>query len=255
MGKSVQFYGADQVLEAAQNRGCSRWGMFQQSQFLFKNEGDDLDESLAFLEKILENLTESEAIYTLKFYEDDIRIKEKTPCDGSFNFRLFTPQQREERAQHMMSGTGLMSQQMREMRQELEALKLEKEEQPEETTLHDIIIGALKDPNKLQSYITALSPFLSMLGIGNIPPQNENTMGQLSRIGTTGQTSPGYTPGHGHHGNDTSLTQSDVDRIAKAVETLVAIDTEFVEHIEKLAAIATKDKQKFLGLVSMIDLV
>ena len=85
---SVQFFGADNVIKAAENRKCPAWAIFQGKQFLFKYEGSDLNESQDFLEKILENLQDSVSVYTIRFYEEAVKIKENTPYDGSFNFRM-----------------------------------------------------------------------------------------------------------------------------------------------------------------------
>lgn len=90
MSSSVQFYGIKPVLQAYQNRDVEAWSLWQGKQYLFRGIGYDA------LSAYLNMLDEagSGAVYTLKVYddiEDEKKIKETTPADGSFNFR-FTDQ-------------------------------------------------------------------------------------------------------------------------------------------------------------------
>lgn len=91
---SVQFIGIDPVLNAYEARKVAPWALFMNRQFLFKYEGDDLKEGAELLATILNQLNESPAVYTLKVYEDlpGGKIREKTECDGSFNFRIVDAQ-------------------------------------------------------------------------------------------------------------------------------------------------------------------
>ena len=88
MGKSVQFTDAGQVIGAYESRGVPRFAIFQDRQFLFKYEGEDLETGAAMLSDWLDLLKNSAAIYTVAVYEDADRITSKTPYDGSFNFRF-----------------------------------------------------------------------------------------------------------------------------------------------------------------------
>lgn len=90
ISSSVQFSGIENVVRAYEMREIPRWAMFNNRQFLFKYEGETVEEGATLLREILDALISSPAVYTLKVYEDPTggKIKEKTDCDGSFNFRL-----------------------------------------------------------------------------------------------------------------------------------------------------------------------
>src|SRR5574343_316699 len=88
---SIQFNNLESVLNAYTNRGVDAWAIFQGSQFMFKGIG------LSDLEQILNSLSNggTNAVYKLKVFEeitDEKNIKNNTPDDGSFNFRLNSDQ-------------------------------------------------------------------------------------------------------------------------------------------------------------------
>lgn len=86
MGQSVQFRTKKAVEDAYLNRNVATFGIWQGKQFMFKGE------SVEDLEHILEALENggSISIYTLKVFEgkESDQVKNNTPDDGSFNFRL-----------------------------------------------------------------------------------------------------------------------------------------------------------------------
>lgn len=89
--KSVQFRSIDDTVEAYKERGVPAWSIWNNKQFLTKYEGDDIDVGAGMLQSFMEKLISSPAIYTICVYEDwpdGAKIKDTTPYDGSFNFRL-----------------------------------------------------------------------------------------------------------------------------------------------------------------------
>lgn len=113
MAKSVQFKTVDDVLTAYESRAVPRFAIFQDRQFLFKFEGESMDEGANYLAELLGILRNSAAIYTLAVYEDPReKINNKTPYDGSFNFRFA------ENTEGYTQGAGII----REMRDEIKLL-------------------------------------------------------------------------------------------------------------------------------------
>ncbi len=88
-GRSVQFTDLESVIHAYKTRGVPAFGLWQGSQFLFKYEGEDISEGAERLQAFCELLAESAAIYSLHVYEELTgKISNKTPYQGSFNFRF-----------------------------------------------------------------------------------------------------------------------------------------------------------------------
>lgn len=229
---SVQFYGVDAVMQAAQNRNCPAWAMFQGRQFLFKSpEGSADTESLAMLEEILNSITSSEATYTLKFYEDlqGKKIKENTPCDGSFNFKLKTEPQIDERREVYRQSNQIAAVLARlEERQTAleEKLNEEDEEDPEPQTLGGILAGLANDPAKI---IQIIEIGKSLFGT-NKPV---NSVGELARVAGA---------------PDIQETE-----LKNTIVRLRAVDPEINTHLEKLAKIAETQPALFKMLLQQLD--
>lgn len=87
--RSIQFTDVDSVVTAYLTKKTPRFGLFQGGQFLFKYEGNNLQEGSEQLQAFIEMLAQSAAIYTVAVYEEhEGKINSRTPYDGSFNFRL-----------------------------------------------------------------------------------------------------------------------------------------------------------------------
>lgn len=91
---ACQFRGEAQILSAYANNGVAAWSLCNGPNMLFKYEGADIAEGEQELRSFLQMLKkgESQAIYTLKLYEDHktgAKIKANTPHDLSFNFSLW----------------------------------------------------------------------------------------------------------------------------------------------------------------------
>jgi hypothetical protein len=139
-----------------ENRGCASWALFSGRQFLFKSvDGTDLNESATLLDKILESISHSEAVYTLKFFEDKIKIKENSPCDGSFNFRLIGEDERSGRAIAYSTNSRAVMDELQKIN--LRLTEIENEEDEEEDAG---VIGLIKDPQIKDFLINTIKGFL-----------------------------------------------------------------------------------------------
>lgn len=86
--RSIQFKGIEAVVLGYRNRKVAKWAIFQDKDLLFVYDEDDLEAGAQYLETVLESMNEATCIFTLKVYEDIERITDKTPCVGSFGFRI-----------------------------------------------------------------------------------------------------------------------------------------------------------------------
>lgn len=240
---TVQFFGVDQVMEAAENLNCPAWAIFISRALFTKYEGSEMAESLQLLQKNLDALSRpgSTAIYTLKFFEAEpgktIKINERTVCDGgSFNFKLVEPEEREARLIGNSSQYGIIA----EMRKEIELLKKQKEEaealiDDEPETIGTLLIDLIKKPHELAQLVNIGR---SLMGL---QPQ------YIAAIGSTGS----------HKAIPENVTESkenDLQRLGVAIDTLEKSDPRLVDHLEKLAKMATDNPDQFNATVGMLDL-
>lgn len=89
---AIQFFGRGTVVEAFEKRNCAAWSLWAGRQFLLSKLAGDAGEAADALDEYLQMIEPSgtTATYTLKVYDEPPagRITDKTPCDGSFNFKL-----------------------------------------------------------------------------------------------------------------------------------------------------------------------
>jgi len=251
IGSAIQFYGASQVIQAAQNRKCPGWAVFQNRQFLFKFEENDVDASLNMLQQTLECLQVSTALYTIKFFEHEgnklLKIKENTQCDGSFNFRLVEEDERQQRNEMYRSGSNKVLEKLQIIEDRL--LQIENgtvEVEEEDNTLQGQIVGMLKEPARLTEFINALSSAKSLLGIGPAAPSyvgNINRAGQIPAMAPPGGEDP-----------QQNLSIEEQQRLGIALNTLLSYDPKIVDHMEKLAAMASANTDQFKFLLSMLEM-
>lgn len=227
MASSVHFYGTDNVVSAAENRNCPRWGIFNGRQFLFKYDGEDMAESLSMLEKILESLQASGTVaaYTIKFYEEKVKIKDNTPYDGSFNFRLVEEEEREQRRVMYSTQSKALEERMQRIEELLAPAGEEEDDEPEPDTIGGVLMGLLKEPAKIEQLIS---------GVRNI-------FGGVKHAGAIGSTPP------------MAATGSDEAKVQQAIQVLKLHDPKIADHLLKLAGIATDKPDAFKYLLTMLD--
>jgi hypothetical protein len=232
MTSSVQFKGIDAVLEAFQNRDVPSWSLWQGKQFMFKCEGESMNDSLIQLDTILQTLAKSSnAIYTLKVYEDlgkGVKIKSNTPDDGSFNFKLNFDSQEITGSQYsaLRNQSGI-EQRLGKIEELLIRQAEEEEEEEEEEPRSSLgIIGEIvNDPGLAPIVVPLIS---KLLGIGNISmPQQMQPVARIAGI--------------------------DEDELTEAIRILKEHDPNISAHLMKLAQIAQNDKDTFNFLLKTLD--
>lgn len=233
----VQFYGVDEVLQAAENLKCPAWAVFWGGTNLFsKYEGNDQQESLATLNNTLEILSNSasSARYKIKFFEPDgkpIKINEKTVCNGgSFTFVLTDSEERESKLLGRSSQFGVIGQ-LQQKISDLEKKLQEAEEVEEEPeSIGTIFLDLLKNPGQL---VQLVNVGRSLVGL---PVQNLGAIGSI----------------------DTAQIPENIaakaDRLDNALVELEKSDPRLIEHLEKLAQMARENPDQFKATVSMLDL-
>lgn len=219
---AIQFYGKDAVIKAAENRDCAPWAIFQGRQFLFKCEEQEIGASVAFLEEILQSLSHSTAVYTIKFYEEAKKIKENTPCDGSFNFRLVEEEERAQRQAMYSTGSRAVIERLERIEAQLTEDEEEEDEEPEIGSINGVIAGLIQEPEKLMQLINIGK---TLLGIG---PKMTNAPGAIAGI-------------------------PEDQQLAAAIEILKKNDPKIAQHLAKLAHISENNKDTFTYLVGMLD--
>lgn len=238
---SVQFYGVDQVITAAENYNCPAWVIFINRAMFAKYEGTDMQESIAMLDKYLEMLGSngSTGTYLIKFFESDgntpVKITEKSVCTGgSFYFKLNAPEEREQRfigAAERWKGNSEIS----ELKQEITDLKMQLQEaltaEPEpaeQETIGSVLIDAIKNPEQL----------MNLINVGRV------LMGLEPKIAAVGSL-PAAAPGEVDQ-------QQLLERLGAAIDTLQANDPNLVDHLETLAKMAVEQPAKFKSLLMML---
>lgn len=88
VAKNVHVTGIDNVLEWYKQMEIPNYAIFDKNQFLFKCLTNSLDEGAEHLRWWADIMGENYGHFTFKVYEDVQVIKDKTACDGSFNFCL-----------------------------------------------------------------------------------------------------------------------------------------------------------------------
>lgn len=236
---AVQFYGVEQVMNAAENFGCPAWAIFIEGNMFTKFEGGTMSESLTMLQQVLEALerTQSNGLYTIKFFEvpkdGTVKINAKTVCDGgSFRFKLIDPQEVEQGRFAVGSTYNLvreMQQEIKQLRDELKDAKEELEEADKEESIGSAVINLLQQPQQLAQVV---SLFRSVL-VPGAPAIN----GQIPQM--AGMTDP--QPG-----------AQDLDRLETAIDTLQQADPQLVAHLEKLAQMAQEKPDQFQQLINFL---
>ena len=254
---SVQFYGKDKAIEAYENCDIPAWGLFSGKQLLCRYNGTSINEGKQLLDDFLEKIEESNATYTLKVFEAEgnkpVKIKEKTECDSSFNFKLDSEdvylQRQEQRgygARHMQSE---LSKTLAGINERLQKIEEEPEDEIEDETfgeslgkaIQQSIIGAIQNPEQPNVLVDLLR------GVLNVPV-SKPAIGSVRNTGSIA----GFETGNS---NASIENQTDkLNRLGAAIDILEIHDPKLVEHLEKLAKMAATQKDKFLQIITMFDL-
>lgn len=237
---ACQLRGIDQIMSAYQNMRVDVWSVWHGKNLLTKGAGETMLEE--FLKLIA--LNGSNAIYTLKIYEDLTeakQVKEKSESSGSLNFKLDT-------VDFDTMGGGYNEQnklwrRLEQLENKIDAIK----EPAESKTLEGAAIGLLNDPAGLATLITAVKqlfqPAIPKYNYGNGSNYNTN-MGQA--VGNTGQNKSS---------NDYLDIISDIEfeRLSNAMKDLNEKDPQIIAHLEKLAKMARENPSQFQMLITTLN--
>lgn len=241
MGASVQFYGTDSVLQAAEPRNCSCWGIYINGKLFTKFEDADMPTSMSILAQNLEVLeaSNSSGIYTIKFFETDngkpVKVTEKSVCDGgSFNFKLIDPEERDGRRFGTLAG-------------------IERKYEERIKQLEDRLAGEGDDEPEEKGF--------SLAGLAEDLIKNPAQLGQLINIGRSiFGMAPKEFPALGSIGSmpEQFITGDDredqVERLGNAIDILEKNDPALPMHLEKLAKMATEKPEQFKSMLSMLEM-
>jgi len=246
MGEAIQFRGLDDTVQAFNLHNTPGWSVWQGKSFMHRGIGED--ELVTYLELVCKS--KSEAIYTLKVY-DDIdnvkQIKEKTEVAGSFRFVL-QPELRTE-------GTNTQYMQMQARITELEA-QLDDDDDDEGILgkIGNAALGWLQEPDKLIGIINGFKGILQS-------PQGPQMIGNVIRE-FTAPPAPVYPiktenkkPENMPEQMQAQPISADekLQRLSAALTKLEAHDPNVLEHLEKLALISAEEPKTFKMLISTLE--
>lgn len=229
---AVQFIGRSAVVDAFKNRGLEVWGLFQSRQFITAGEGAEaLNDFLLKLEP-----GGSMAVYTLQVYKnaDPEEITNKTENNGAVNFKLTDPN---------LAGTGGdVNNRLARLEGIIAGSEDDDDDDNGEDSLTGIIMGWLKEPDKLATAIGAFQALVKGTGAGSIAPMP----GAVGTIEDRRET-PSYAIG----GQQSDEVRT--HRLAMALDQLEKKDPKILDHLEKLASLATNKPDLFKFLITQLD--
>lgn len=211
MSHSVQFFGRDSVVEAFEYRNCPAWSLWQGRQFLLSKAAANVNEAAAALDEFLQMIEGSEttAVYTLKVYEETPgRITDKTPCDGSFNFKLNRSEQ---------TTYGRTNFALEQRLAGIEKMLTEREETEEPKGIIGQVLGYIENNEWAQQLLAGLIPHI--MGNKQLAPPAQ----QLA-------------------GTDAATEM----QLQQAIAVLKQKDPKLAEHLTKLAALPDPQLQFLL---------
>lgn len=212
---SVQILGLENVLRAYENKDVVKWAIWQGRTLNEFYDGDDPEEAKQKLTAWLDLLSKySTAIYTLKFYDDDVtKIRSNTPDMGGFNFRLYVdgvPGFEPARNPRMIGGVDT---ELRELVVKLNE-RIDKIESAEPEPADE-----LEPWEKVLDHPIIAGVVSKMLGVSM-------DMGKVAGV---------------------------PDSLDHSIEILRQHDPDIERHLSKLAQIATRNPQQFKMLLGMLD--
>jgi hypothetical protein len=203
---SIQLIGKEAVLSAFDEFDADTWALFDGKSPVLSGVGADTLE--AWLDRFMPG--GSTAQYTLRIYDVEPPVKASTEYIAAFKFRLSDPYQ----------GMGI-SGHTTKLLERIEGLEKRLEGEGEEGDgLSGIVLGWLKEPDKLETVVGA---FRQLMGKEPIPdgmnPQ------------TTLQNMAGYkVTSDNNQDNDQKL-----ERLAAVLDKLEKRDPKLLDHLDKLS--------------------
>lgn len=230
-GVSVQFVGLNEVLRAYDNKDCVNWAVWQGKNLNFSYPGSDAQESRAELEEWLKMLSRrssedqypTQAVYTLKFYEDwkGNKITAQTAEHSAFNFRLTDPADRLPARAGSIAGVDVLVEELRTIKTDIAALK--------EQAKTPATVGG---PEPLETWEKILD--------------HPITMGLVGKM--FGIDVPGLLAA------DAKLSGiPETAGMQEVIDELLKHDPDLLDHLKKLIRIAEHQPSTFRTIVGMID--
>lgn len=250
VSKAVHFRSKDSIIEGYLNRKVPAFAVFQQGQFIFKYEGQSLEEGEQLLDSWIDMLDNdrSAAIYTVCVYEDlkeGTKIKSNTPYDGSFNFRLYDqaagylPPDRYNVYQSQGGNVKALLDKFEAQQQEIERLREELEERDKEPENKLGMIGEILKHEQFGPIAVGLIERLTNTVLDNV----------LGKEGTTGnQERPPIRKISGIAVDERTLTA--VARLGELVEDVPGL----LEQLIKLAESKPKQFEFYRSMLSSMKL-
>lgn len=241
VGRSVQFRGIEKVLSAYDNMQVAPWALFSGSQLLAKSEATEIESGKALLSQLLNDLNNDDnvATYTLCVYDDlaeGEKIKNKTPFDGSFNFKL-NDTMNDYKAQRN-AGIGQVAERLAAIEAKLEKGNEAFEDEPESSSPWGHI-GKIMDHPEVQKAIAGR--FVAILdGITNMFTPKAAPLSP-SAVGI-GSVAP-------------QLSQEQTAKLNQALQYLMSADPQLGDHLLTIAIIAKNDPQKYSQLITMLNVL
>jgi hypothetical protein len=258
---SVQIIGRTAAVKAFQNTDCVNWSLMQGSQLLFKYEGADKSDGGTQLEALLKMIADSsasEAVYTLRWYERDdlpevkpgrpvklptkkFKIYYTTPFDGSFNFKLFEQEEGGSPRSRGWQEVQSLKEELAEIKRLLAKQNLEDSEYEKEKTsgMAGVFHGLLEMPEVKAAIAGKVIELFH---------------GVSSKIGAA--FNPSYVPAKiagPAPAEPIQLPAEQVNLLNTALVILVKADSQFPEHLHKLALIAQSSPETYNSLIGMLN--
>lgn len=240
MALAVQFYGSETLVKAYEQREIPTWAIFQQRQPITAGEGKEALEE--FLEMLLSNPT---PIYTLRLYKDvsdPDSITEKTPYNGSYNFKL----DGDAVGGHSKGeGNSVATRVLRRLEEIESGLLLKKLDVIEErlnapSSTQIDVIGAvnnlISDPASLVAVINGIKNIFSPAP---------------SRAAGISSTRPYQDPGNTD--DPQKELEEKIERMQAAINILEQNDPDLVVHLEKLARLSQENRPLFDIVLKQLD--
>lgn len=246
---SVQFYGIDPVVKAYENNKVAAWGLFCGRQLLVKYTGDDPGEGAELLRNFLTDIDLSNATYTLKVFDaaKDLKIKEKSEADASFNFKVVKADVYEERDRVRGGYSNALADELKQLKKEFDEYKAGDLGDDEDQSLIGRIGNILlTEPAKVPQMIDSLKAVFAMFQGQPAPQHLSNTYPGFA--GPTIVPAPVVLPGAINGIGDDALINSAVSRLRRC-------DPDIAKHLEKLARIAESDPAGFKQLLTYLDAI
>jgi hypothetical protein len=229
----VQLIGKKLVMDSYSALDCDCWALYQGKQFIVSGCGvDDLDRWLTSFEA-----SGTTATYLIRVYDCETPPTSSTAnADyvACVSFKLVDTYQGMGIAGH---NNGLMER-IKGIEKKLDERE-EDQEGEEGMDLNAIITGWLTDPAKLAQVAGVIRMFTGGGGAAiETAPAAIQGIGAVSP-GPAAQEAPAV----------------DLEKLAAALDILGAKDPKLVEHLEKLAKLATNEPELFKSVISKIDLL